>query len=71
VADEGIGIAPELHQKIFDRFFQGNGHKNGRRRGTGLGLAICHGIIEAHHGSIWVESEPQQGSRFRFTLPTG
>ncbi len=71
VADEGIGIAPELHQKIFDRFFQGNGQKNGRRRGTGLGLAICHGIVEAHHGSIWVESEPQQGSRFSFTLPTG
>jgi two-component system sensor histidine kinase KdpD len=71
VADEGIGIPPELHHKIFDRFFQGNGHKNGRRRGTGLGLAICQGIIEAHDGRIWVESEPENGSRFSFTLPTG
>jgi two-component system sensor histidine kinase KdpD len=70
VADEGIGIAPELHRKIFDRFFQGNGHKNGRRRGTGLGLAICRGIIEAHGGHIRVESEEGKGARFSFNLPT-
>jgi K+-sensing histidine kinase KdpD len=71
VTDEGIGIPPELHLKIFERFFQGNGHRTGRRKGTGLGLAICRGIIEAHGGQIWVESEPGKGAKFSFTLPTG
>lgn len=69
VADEGTGIPPELHQRIFDRFFQGNSHRTGRRKGTGLGLAICRGIIEAHGGGIWVESEPGKGSKFSFSLP--
>jgi K+-sensing histidine kinase KdpD len=69
VADEGTGIPSELHQKIFDRFFQGNGRKTGRRRGTGLGLAICRGIIEAHGGRIWVESKPGKGTKFSFNLP--
>jgi K+-sensing histidine kinase KdpD len=69
VTDEGIGIPPELHQKIFERFFQGEGRKAGRRKGTGLGLSICQGIIDAHGGKIWVESEPGRGSKFIFTLP--
>jgi len=69
VADEGIGIPQELHQKIFERFFQGDGRKNGRRRGTGLGLAICRGIVEAHGGRIWVESEPARGTKLSFSLP--
>jgi two-component system sensor histidine kinase KdpD len=69
VADEGIGIAPELHQKIFERFFQGDGRKAGRRKGTGLGLAICQGIIEAHGGKIWVESRAGKGAKFSFSLP--
>ena len=69
VADEGVGIAPEIQQKIFERFFQGNARKNGRRKGTGLGLAICRGIVEAHGGRIWAESEPGRGTRFSFTLP--
>ncbi len=69
VADEGIGIPPELLQKIFERFFQGDGRKAGRRKGTGLGLAICQGIIEAHGGKIWAESKPGQGAKFSFSLP--
>lgn len=69
VSDQGSGIPPELHVKIFERFFQGNGRKTGRRKGTGLGLAICRGIVEAHGGKIWVESQPNQGARFNFTLP--
>jgi K+-sensing histidine kinase KdpD len=69
VADEGIGIPPELHEKVFERFFQGNGHKTSRRKGTGLGLSICRGIIEAHEGKIWVESRPGKGAKFSFSLP--
>ncbi len=69
VADEGIGIPEELHQKIFERFFQGEGRKNGRRKGTGLGLAICKGIIEAHGGHIRVDSRPGHGASFIFDLP--
>jgi len=62
-------VPPELHQKIFERFFQGEGRKAGRRKGAGLGLAICQGIIEAHGGKIWVESQPGQGAKFSFSLP--
>jgi K+-sensing histidine kinase KdpD len=69
VADEGIGVSPELHKKIFERFFQGDGRKAGRRKGTGLGLAICQGIIEAHGGKIWVESKSGHGAQFSFSLP--
>jgi len=69
VADEGIGIPPEIHHKIFERFFQGDGRKTGRRKGTGLGLAICRGIVEAHGGKIWVESGLPRGTRFSFSLP--
>ncbi len=71
VEDEGSGIAPELHEKIFERFFQGNGSKTGRRKGTGLGLAICRGIVEAHRGKIWVDSQVDKGTRFSFSLPVG
>ncbi len=70
VADEGIGIPPELHHKVFDRFFQVENRKKGNRMGTGLGLTICRGIIEAHGGKIWVESEVDKGAKFSFTLPT-
>ncbi|MFH1651009.1 MAG: ATP-binding protein [Chloroflexota bacterium] len=69
VADEGIGIPRELQRKVFDRFYQARNNRRRHRDGTGLGLAICRGIVEAHGGKIWVESEPEQGSRFNFTLP--
>ena len=66
VSDEGIGIPPELREKVFERFYQVVGHTPG----TGLGLSICRGIVEAHQGKIWVESEPGKGARFSFSLPT-
>ena len=71
VEDEGNGIPPELHEKIFERFFQADGRKTGRRKGTGLGLAICRGIVEAHQGKIWVDSRVEKGTKFSFSLPVG
>lgn len=61
VEDTGIGIAPEEQEFLFERFRQGN-HQ---RRGNGLGLYLSHQIVEAHHGSIEVESEVGKGTLFR------
>jgi signal transduction histidine kinase/CheY-like chemotaxis protein len=65
VVDTGPGIAPEQLPHIFGRFWQA---QRTDRRGIGLGLAIAKGIVEAHGGEIWVESELGAGSRFCFTL---
>ena len=64
VSDNGIGIAPEYHESIFELFNK----LNPEIEGTGLGLGIVVKIIEVHHGRIWVESEPGKGSTFKFTL---
>jgi signal transduction histidine kinase len=66
VADTGQGIAPDQLPHIFGRFWQA---RSTDRRGLGLGLSIAKGIVEAHGGSIHVESEPGRGSRFVFTVP--
>lgn len=71
VEDEGIGITKEFHEKIFERFYQIPDATSGHKRGTGLGLCICRGIVDAHGGRIWVESEPGKGAKFFFTLPAG
>jgi PAS domain S-box-containing protein len=70
VSDTGIGIADDERVHIFDKFYQVGVTTDGVREGTGLGLAICKQLVEMHGGSIWVESEPGQGSRFHFTLRT-
>lgn len=70
VADRGVGLHPDEYERIFEPFYRGDSAKAGRQRGTGLGLAICKGIVEAHGGRIWVESEAGKGSTFYFTLPT-
>ena len=68
VSDTGPGIPEEYQDKVFDRFSQVPGQV-GRRRGSGLGLAYCRMAVEAHGGRIWVDSTPQGGSSFLFTLP--
>jgi len=67
VKDTGPGIPPEQVPHIFGRFWQA---RSADRRGIGLGLAIAKGIVEAHSGRIWVESQVGLGSTFYFTLPT-
>jgi two-component system sensor histidine kinase KdpD len=69
VADQGIGIEPQQLDHIFDRFYQVDSASTRRVGGSGLGLSICEAIVEAHHGEIWVESQPNLGSTFHFTLP--
>ena len=66
VTDTGPGIAPKYHQRIFEKFAQIEDQNN--RMGTGLGLAFCKMAVEAHGGSIGVESEIGRGSTFWFTL---
>jgi signal transduction histidine kinase len=67
VADQGIGIAPENHQEIFQLFKRL--HPRDEYEGSGIGLAICQKIVERYGGTIRVESELGQGAAFVFTLP--
>ena len=69
VTDEGIGIPEEILSDIFLEFVRAPNAKEHVREGTGLGLSVCRGIIEAHGGQIWVESEKAKGSTFKFSLP--
>jgi PAS domain S-box-containing protein len=65
VSDQGAGIPAEHHERIFDRY----GQYQAKRHSTGLGLTFCRLAVEAHGGTIGVESEPGRGSTFWFTVP--
>ena len=69
VEDEGIGITEEDRERVFDLLYRAEDERTQAIGGTGLGLALCKGIVEAHGGSIWVETEIEKGSTFCFTLP--
>jgi len=66
INDNGLGIAPEHQDKIFEIFHQ---LEPNRIKGEGMGLTIAHKILEKHNGKIWVESELGQGSKFIVSLP--
>ena len=66
VSDDGPGISEENGQFLFERYWRG---VDATYKGTGLGLAIARGIVNAHGGRIWVESEPGRGATFLFTIP--
>jgi two-component system sensor histidine kinase ChiS len=69
VADTGIGIPKDKHEKIFESFEQAEGSTARHYGGTGLGLAVTKQLVELHGGKIWVESIVGKGSTFTFTLP--
>jgi CheY-like chemotaxis protein len=71
VSDTGRGIAADQQELIFKRLHQVNASEvpAASRSGLGLGLYICRELVELHGGRIWVESQPGQGSAFKFTLP--
>ncbi|MCX7753760.1 MAG: GAF domain-containing protein [Anaerolineales bacterium] len=71
VKDTGIGIPPDQHERVFDRFFRGEDPLVLATPGTGLGLSIVKQLVEMHHGKIWMTSTgiPGQGSTFSVTIP--
>jgi K+-sensing histidine kinase KdpD len=71
VSDQGIGIPPDALEKVFERFYRVDNDVTQRVRGAGLGLSVSRGIIQAHGGSMRVESIQGKGSTFFFSLPKG
>jgi len=69
IKDFGIGISPKSLNHVFERFYRVHGTRNETYPGLGIGLYISAEIIKRHHGRIWAESQPGQGSTFCFTLP--
>lgn len=65
VRDSGAGVPTDIREQLFEKFVTGVQAE----KGSGLGLAFCRMAVEAHGGSIWVDSEPEQGATFFFTLP--
>jgi len=69
VSDNGIGLARRHLRKIFDRFYQVDNSLARRAEGCGLGLSIVKFIVDAHDGTITVDSRPDKGSTFKVELP--
>ena len=69
ISDTGIGIPPDAQARLFQEFYRVDNPINQQVKGTGLGLSLVKHIVEAHKGSIWLQSSPGKGSSFNFTLP--
>ena len=69
VEDTGIGISPEVADRVFEPFWRADGARSSNQGGAGLGLAIARGLIEAQGGRIWAEPPPSGGTRVSFVLP--
>ena len=69
VKDSGIGIDESMHLAIFNRYKQVANQLERAKGGKGIGLAISKGIVELLGGTIWVDSEPEKGATFKFTIP--
>ena len=69
VNDNGVGIPIDKQKDLFKKFYQVDTTLTRERAGSGLGLAICKGIVKNHGGKIWVESTPNVGTTFIFTIP--
>jgi two-component system phosphate regulon sensor histidine kinase PhoR len=70
VSDNGPGIPPEHHARLFERFYRVDKARSRDQGGTGLGLAIVKHIMQRHDGTVWVESQPGQGSSFYCRFPS-
>jgi signal transduction histidine kinase len=70
VCDEGLGVAPEEQERIFEKFYRADPHMRRGVGGTGLGLYICKELIDRMGGRIWVEPNEERGSTFYFELQT-
>jgi signal transduction histidine kinase len=69
IIDRGRGVPKEMRSSIFEQYVQTSTADGRRGKGTGLGLSICKSIVEAHGGTIGVDSEEGSGSRFWFSVP--
>ncbi|MCL5283202.1 MAG: ATP-binding protein [Armatimonadetes bacterium] len=69
VTDQGIGIPKEAQKKLFSRFYRVDNRDTRKVGGTGIGLFLVKHLVQAHHGRIWIESEPGMGSTFWFRIP--
>jgi two-component system phosphate regulon sensor histidine kinase PhoR len=69
IQDDGPGIPQEAQSRIFERFYRADKARSREQGGTGLGLAIVKHVVQAHGGEVRVESGPEDGTTFRFTLP--
>jgi signal transduction histidine kinase len=69
VSDTGIGIQPEMTERIFERLYQASEHTEASRKGLGLGLHICKELVVRQGGRIWAKRRVEKGSTFAFTLP--